>query len=173
MIEAWLRGPLEGIDPYLMPAAHALTQAREELAIAVDALTPQEIWQRPGGVAAIGFHLRHLAGSTDRLLSYARGEMLTDEQMAYLRTEGESGDPALGVPELLAGAQAAIDRALAQIATTSRESLLEVRGVGRKRIPSTTIGLLFHVAEHAARHVGQVVTTAKFIRAGHAVEPLG
>lgn len=173
MIEVWLRGPLEGIDPYLMPAAHALTQAREELAIAVDGLTANDLWQRPGGVAAIGFHLRHLVGSTDRLLSYARGEMLTDAQMAFIRSEGEPGDPGVGVAELLGGAQAAIDGALAQIAATPRESLLEAREVGRKRIPSTTIGLLFHVAEHAARHVGQVVTTAKIIRAGRAAEPLG
>jgi uncharacterized damage-inducible protein DinB len=166
MTEAWLRGPIPGIDPLLMPAAHALTQARDELAGAVEGLSAEEVWARPGGVAAIGFHLRHLAGSTDRLRSYARGEMLTEEQMAVLKREGEPGDPAAGVAELLAGAQAAIDAALAQIAATPRESLLEARGVGRKQLPTTVLGLLFHIAEHAARHVGQMVTTAKIVRAG-------
>ena len=166
MTEAWLRGPIPGIDPILMPATHALTQARDELAGAVEGLSEEEVWVRPGGVAAIGFHLRHLAGSTDRLRSYARGEMLTDEQMAVLKREGEPGEPPAGAPELLAGAQAAIDAALAQIAATPRESLLEARAVGRKQLPTTVLGLLFHIAEHTARHVGQVVTTAKIVRAG-------
>lgn len=165
MTEAWLRGPITGIDPFLMPAAHALAQAHEELEGAVAGLSEEEVWARPGGVAAIGFHLRHLAGSTDRLSSYARGESLTAEQMAVLRGEGEPGDPPAGAAELLAGAQAAIDAVLAQIAATPRESLLEARGVGRKQVPSTVLGLLFHIAEHAARHVGQVVTTAKIVRA--------
>lgn len=166
MTEVWLRGPLEGIDPYLMPAAHALTQARVELETATAGLSVQQLWLRPGGVAAIGFHLQHLAGSTDRLLSYARGEMLTSEQMAALRVEGEPGDQPGDVAELVARAQAGIDGALAQIAATPRESLLEAREVGRKRLPTTVIGLLSHIAEHTARHVGQVVTTAKIIRAG-------
>jgi uncharacterized damage-inducible protein DinB len=165
MSEAWQRGPIPGIDPLLMPAAHALTQAREELEGAVEGLSAEEVWARPGGVAAIGFHLRHLAGSTDRLLSYARGEMLTDEQMAVLKREGEPGDPPAGAAELLSGARSVIDAALAQIAATPRESVLDAREVGRKRLPSNVLGLLFHIAEHAARHVGQVVTTAKIVRA--------
>ena len=165
MTEVWLRGPLPGIDGFLMPAAHALMQAREELASAVDGLSAEEVWRRPGNVAAIGFHLRHIAGATDRLLTYARGEMLTPEQMVVLRAEGEAGEPAAEVAELLAIAQSGIDAALARIAATPRETLLESREVGRKRLPTTVHGLLFHIAEHAQRHVGQVVTTAKLIRA--------
>jgi uncharacterized damage-inducible protein DinB len=165
MTEVWLRGPLEGIDPYLMPAAHALMQAREELGTAVEGLSAEEVWRRPGNIAAIGFHLRHIGGATDRLLTYAAGEMLRAEQMLTLRGEGEAGEPQAGAEELLAVAQAGIDAALERIRTTPRESLLERRDVGRKKLPSNVIGLLFHIAEHTQRHVGQVVTTAKLIRA--------
>ena len=38
--------------------------------------------------------------------------------------------------------------------------------VGRAKLPSNTIGLLVHAAEHTARHVGQLMTTAKVLAAG-------
>lgn len=61
--EAWLRGPIEGVDPYLMPVAHALAQAREDLEHVADGLSPADVWARPGGAASIGFHLRNLLRS--------------------------------------------------------------------------------------------------------------
>src|SRR5687767_14023672 len=100
--EAWLRGHVAGVDPQLMPAAHALVQCREELTAAVRDLTKDQLWARPGGAASIAFHLRHVAGSLDRLLTYARGEALTDVQRRTAGTEGTPGDDA--DPEaLLAG----------------------------------------------------------------------
>jgi hypothetical protein len=78
--EAWLRGPLDGIDPVLMPAAHALVQAGEDLQQAASDLTVEQLWVTPGGAASPGFHLRHIAGSIDRLLTYARGEQLNEAQ---------------------------------------------------------------------------------------------
>jgi uncharacterized damage-inducible protein DinB len=39
------------------------------------------------------------------------------------------------------------------------------RFVGRRRLPTTLGGLLVHVAEHTQRHVGQMVTTAKVVKA--------
>lgn len=166
MTEVWLRGPLAGFDPLLMPAAHALAQVREEVEAVGLALSPEELWRRPGGAASAGFHLRHLAGSIDRLLTYARGEQLSEAQYAALRAEGEPGDPPAEAAELVAGALAAIDRALRQLAETPREALPEARAVGRQRLPSTVLGLLFHVAEHSQRHAGQLATTARVVRAG-------
>lgn len=162
--EAWLRGPIEGVDPYLMPVAHALAQAREDLEHVADGLSPADVWARPGGAASIGFHLRHITGVLDRLLTYARGEMLSDEQLQALRGEGEPGDPPVDAGPLVAAAVAAIDRAIEQVRATSGASLLEPRAVGRKRLPSTVLGLLYHAAEHVTRHVGQVITTAKVVR---------
>ena len=162
--EAWQRGPLPGVDPYLMPAAHALVQGTEELEAAVG-LTPAQLRARPGGVASVGFHLRHIAGSTERLLTYARGEMLTREQLEAAAHEAEAEEPA-DAARLVAGARQALERALEQMRATPRESLLEPRTVGRKRLPSNVLGLLGHVAEHATRHAAQIVTTARIVREG-------
>lgn len=162
-LEAWLSGPIEGVPPLLMPAAHALVQATEDVEAAAATLTVDQLWMRPGGAASVGFHLRHIPGVIDRLLTYARGEMLTDDQMAYLRSEGEPGDPPAAQAELVAHLRSTVDRALDQLRNTAQESLLERREVGRKRVPSNVIGLIFHAAEHAQRHTGQVVATAKII----------
>jgi uncharacterized damage-inducible protein DinB len=161
--EAWLRGPVEGVDPYLMPAAHGLVQVREDLARVTAGLTAEELWARPGGAASVGFHLRHVAGSIDRLLAYARGEALTAAQREAAAAE-KNPDPSLTVDRLVAGAAEAVERALAQMRKTPRGALLEARSVGRAGLPSTVLGLLFHVAEHAQRHTGQVIATAKAVR---------
>jgi uncharacterized damage-inducible protein DinB len=161
--EPWLRGPLPNVDPHLMPAAHALVQASEDLAQAAAGLTPEQLRARPGGAASVGFHLVHIAGSIDRLLTYARDEALSEKQRAAATAEAgaaESGDAA----SLIAQAQAAIEVALAQIRDTPAGTLLEPRAVGRARLPSTVLGLLFHVAEHTQRHVGQLIATAKAVR---------
>jgi uncharacterized damage-inducible protein DinB len=159
--EAWLRGPVEGIDPWLMPAAHALLHAREDLAKAAAGLTTAEIHATPGGAASVGFHLRHAAFATDRLLTYARGEALNESQRVAAASEREPR----GEPEaLLAQAQAAIDAALDRLRATPAAALLEPRAVGRAGLPSTVLGLIFHAAEHAARHAGQAITTAKLLR---------
>lgn len=159
--EAWLRGPLPDIPPALMPAAHALVQAREDIAAAVARAEETDFWGRPGGAASAGFHLRHLAGSLDRLLAYARGERLTPEQLATLRGEGE---PGATTAELTGGADAAIDRALEQLRRTRPESLADIRPVGRAALPATVLGLLVHAAEHTSRHTGQLITTLKIVR---------
>jgi uncharacterized damage-inducible protein DinB len=159
--EPWLRGPLPDVDPYLMPAAHALVQSGEDLARAVEGLDAQALWARPGGAASVGFHLRHIPGALDRLLTYARGEVLNDAQRAAAKAEAQDeGD----VASLLAGVRAGIERALGQIRATSREALLDPRPVGRAGLPSTVLGLIFHAAEHTQRHTGQVIATAKVVR---------
>lgn len=161
--EAWLRGPLDGVPTQLQPVAHALAQALEDVERAGAPLTPEELRARPGGAASVGFHLRHLAGSTDRLLAYARGEQLAPAQLALLAAEEEEA-PGVGAAELLAGVRAAVGRALEQLRATPEASLDELREVGRGRLPSSVRGLLYHVGEHTARHAGQVVTTARVVR---------
>ena len=164
--EVWLRGPLPGLSPLLMPAAHCLLHCREELTSAAASLTPGQIWARPAGVAAVGFHLRHIVGSLDRLLTYARGAQLERAQLAVLRAEGEPGDPPEGAASLITAAQSAIDAAIEVLRKTDEADLLLPRSVGRAGLPSNVIGLLFHCAEHTHRHTGQLVTTAKIVRAG-------
>jgi hypothetical protein len=162
--EPWLRGPVQGISPLLQPAAHAFVKAREDAESAASDLSASQLWQRPGGAASPGFHLLHLSGSTDRLLTYARGESLSEAQRATLAAEQALEGPRPSAAELLAEWRATVDRALEQLAATQESDLGTPRVVGRARLPSNVLGLLFHAAEHAQRHAGQLVTTAKIIR---------
>lgn len=162
--EVWLRGPLPGIQPYLQPAAHALQQVREDIEPAVQDLAPDQLWHRPGGAAAIGFHLHHLPGSLERLLTYSRGEPLSAEQMARLASERTVHEDRPGLDALLTRLTGEIERALDYLRTVTTEALLQKREVGRKKLPSTTLGLVFHAAEHSSRHAGQIVTLAKIVR---------
>jgi uncharacterized damage-inducible protein DinB len=164
MLDAWLRGPLPGVPPLLMPAAHALVQTVEDVEAAAASLTPEELWRRPGGVASVGFHLRHIVGVTDRLLTYARGEALTEDQLNRLAAEAEPGSPPATARSLLGEVRLAVDAALDQLRATDPASLLEVRHVGRRRIESNVLGLLYHAADHAQRHAGQVVATAGILK---------
>ena len=164
--EFWLRGPVPGVDPLLMPAAHALLQTYEDVDRAVRGLSTDDLWRSMGGVASLGFHLRHLAGSTDRLFTYARGERLNDAQRAVLTAEKHAGDPPADGPALLLDLRRTIDDCVDLLRRTPAASLLETRTVGRAGVPTNTLGLLFHAAEHAQRHAGQVVTTARILRAG-------
>lgn len=165
-VEAWLRGPLPGIPALLLPVAHALVQAKEDLRAATLDLTPAQLWERPGGAASVGFHLRHIRGSADRLLTYALGRSLSAEQVAAL---GEEREPVSSTAsELLDDVDSGLDRVLAELRRTPGDRLLDARHVGRARLSSTVLGLLFHIAEHTQRHTGQVITTAKIVRADRA-----
>jgi hypothetical protein len=170
-IEAWLRGPVEGVPAELMPAAHALIDAHEEIEAAARGLTVAQLWARPAGVASVGFHLRHVRGATGRLLTYARGEPLTEAQLAEARGEAQPGDPPPGAEELLRELADAIGDALDALRAVAPSSLGDARAIGRKRLPSTVRGLLFHAAEHARRHAGQVIVTARVARDGGGAGP--
>jgi uncharacterized damage-inducible protein DinB len=159
--EYWLRGAVPDVMPLLQPVAHALLQARVDVTQIVAPLSADQLWKPAGRAASIGFHLKHLCGSLDRLLTYARGQALTATQLAYLKLENTPGDPVADAASLLTSADAAIDRALAQVRATPEHVLLEPRAVGRQGLPSTVIGLLFHAAEHTTRHAGQIITTAR------------
>lgn len=162
--EPWLRGPVAGIPSLLQPAAHAFQMSIEDCEAAVRDLGPERLWIEPDGAASLGFHLRHLAGATDRLLTYARGQTLTSTQKAFMLAERSPGDPPAAAAALIAAWREGVDRALAQLASTPEASLLDFRGVGRAQLPSNVLGLLFHAAEHASRHTGQVVTTVRLLK---------
>jgi uncharacterized damage-inducible protein DinB len=164
LAEVWLRGPVEGIQPLLQPAAHALLQVGEDVLPIVRDLTPAELWARPGGAASIGFHLVHLPGSLDRLLTYSRVETLSSDQLAALAAERTVHEDRPELTHVLATFRTKLDSAIEYLKTVSPESLLQPREVGRKRLPSTTLGLIFHAAEHSSRHAGQIVTLIRIVR---------
>jgi hypothetical protein len=163
-VEAWLRGPIDGLDPWLQPAGHALLHACEDLARAAAGLSHAQLWARPGGSASIGFHIRHAAGAAERLLTYARGLPLDDAQRAAAQAEGLPLGPDKSAEALAEEAAAALHVALEYLCSLPREILLESRAVGRARLPSTVLGLAFHATEHAARHAGQALTLARIVR---------
>ena len=164
--EVWLRGTVENIPVLLQPVAHALLQAREEVEEMVADFPDAYLWQKPAGVASVGFHLQHLTGVLDRLFTYAKGEFLDEEQLKALSAEGKAIEGKNTVSLLVELLDAQVDKALAQLSATNEQTLTEERLVGRARIPSTVMGLLFHSAEHTMRHVGQLYVTAKVIRNG-------
>lgn len=160
--EVWLRGPIDGVPALLQPVAHSLRQCQQEIERLLPGLTPGQIWRRDGA-ASIGYHVLHAIGSLDRLFTYARGAMLSESQLLVLRQEAEP-DPDLTADDLLTAFEAAVERAFDQLRGSNETRLTEPRAVGRARLPSTVVGLLFHAAEHTQRHVGQAVTTAKLTR---------
>lgn len=163
--EVWLNGSLQDVSFLLTPAAHALMQAANDIERAANPLTTPEVWRSPGGGApSVGFHLRHVAGSIDRLLTYARGQQLVERQLRSLAMESIAGEPAEEVTTLVRTATTRIEDALQVLRATPDRSLTELREVGRARLTSTVFGLLFHIAEHTQRHTGQIVTTARIVR---------
>jgi uncharacterized damage-inducible protein DinB len=157
--EAWMRGPIAGIDPLLAPVLHSFQQAREEAARLTEGLTFEQLWARPHGLGSVGFHLRHIAGSTSRLMTYLQGGTLSPAQMEEMEAERERSGP--GRDELLAMIDDAFRRAESEVRSLDPSTLASPRAVGRKRLPTTVIGLLTHIAEHTQRHVGQAIYAAK------------
>ncbi len=161
--EAWLNGTLDGYEPIAMPATHALVQAIVDLEKAAKDLSGEELRARPNNASSIAFHLRHIAGSVDRLLTYARGEELDEKQFEFLKGETVDDSNSSAI-ELTEKAIVEIRNALDALKNVEAEKLFEERTVGRQKLPTTVFGLLFHIAEHTARHVGQIITTAKIVR---------
>lgn len=164
--EAWLRGPLPNMSPLLQPLAFALLQAREEVTTALQDFPDELLEVRPAGVASVGFHLRHLAGVLSRMQTYARHEPLSEAQFQFLAAESTGSPSSDSVANLLQQFSERIDAMLTTLHTTPDAVLPEFRPVGRLGLPSTVMGLLVHAAEHTTRHVGQLLVTAKVVRAG-------
>ena len=159
--EPWMRGPIPGVDTFIAPLFYSFQMAREDLAKYTADLTTEQIWDAPHGFGSVGFHLRHIAGSTDRLMTYVVGGQLSDAQMAMLKAEKEAGATR---EMLLAGIDAAFEKAEAAARTHDPAHLSDARGVGRNQLPTTVIGLLVHIAEHTQRHVGQAISATKWAR---------
>jgi hypothetical protein len=163
--EVWLCGPLNDIPTLLQPIAHALLQAREEIAGLMENFPGELLWERPAGLASPGFHLQHMTGVLDRLLTYANGGQLNQAQLEYLSTEGKLGDKFITVSDLLEQFNKQVDDAIVALKKTNTAVLTETREVGRAKLPSTVIGLYMHAAEHTMRHVGQLLVTVKILNA--------
>lgn len=161
----WLRGPVEGVPRELQPVAHALIQTREEVAAFTAGFPDALLWEGVAGLAPVGFHLKHIAGVIDRLFGQARLGTVTEEMRRAVEIERAHGQPAgVTTAELVRAVDASVDRALDQLRATDPATIYDHRPVGAKKLPSTVVGLLFHAAEHAQRHCGQLLVTARVVR---------
>lgn len=161
-IEPWLRGTHTEVPAVGRAVLHALDLALDDLAKWTEGLTDAEVLSQPFTLPSVAFHLRHIARSVDRILTYAEGDQLTTEQLAALKAE-QSGEESLSA--LLAEVEASFSNAAERIRVLATADFDSFRGVGRKQLPTSIGGALIHVADHTQRHVGQVVTTAKVLKA--------
>ena len=158
--EPWLRGPLEGVHPLVMPVFFTFLQVREDLRKHLSDLPGEAVWRKVDG-ASVGFHLKHMAGTVDRLTTYLTGEQLSEEQLRTLREENAGNENLEELLRLLEDNLRASEDKLRQI---DPDTLYDSRSVGRRALPTTVIGLIVHLAEHTQRHLGQAVTTSKLLR---------
>ena len=162
-LEVWMRGPVAGVPPLLQPVAHALLQAQEEIHAMLEGFPDALIWEKPKGVASVAFHLQHIAGVLDRLFTYAESRSLSNEQLAALAVEGKKED-GITLYTLLIALDKQIAIAIEKLKGTNEYLLTVPRGIGRKQIPTTLGGLLFHAAEHTMRHTGQLLVTTRILQ---------
>jgi uncharacterized damage-inducible protein DinB len=162
--EYWMRGPVENIPALLQPVAHALLQAKDEVTEMMQDFPQQLLWQKPAGNASPGFHLQHLTGVLSRLFTYAKAEQLSKEQLDYLASEGKQ-QINIETGMLIEAFNKQVDASLQELSKTNEKTLTDFRAVGRKQLPSTVMGLLFHAAEHTMRHTGQLLVTVKVLKA--------
>ncbi len=158
--EPWLRGTLTELPALQRAVLHALELAREDLERWCDGLSDDELNERPDGIAPVAFHLRHIARSMDRLLTYAEGRQLSAEQIGVMKQEMELGATR---NELTAELVVAFAKSGKRIRSFSSQQMEEERKVGKKQLPTSVGSLLVHVADHTQRHVGQAITTAKIV----------
>jgi uncharacterized damage-inducible protein DinB len=158
--EPWLRGPIEGIHPLVMPVFYSFAQVREDLQKHIEGLTDLQVWRAIGSVS-IGFHLKHMAGSIDRLTTYLRGRQLSHEQLLAL---GEESKADLSLTELLRRVEASLEASEDYLRHLDPATLYDKRQVGRKELPTTVVGLIVHLAEHTQRHLGQAITLSRVVR---------
>lgn len=166
-LEPWLRGTHTEVSAAGRAVLHALDLALDDLTLWTAGLTDAEVHAQPLGLTSVAYHLRHIARSTDRILSYAEGKQLAAGQLAALKAEQtgaeQSGKETLAV--LLAEVEASFSNAAERVRILATADLNIVRGVGRKQLSTSIGGAMIHVADHTQRHVGQVVTTAKVLKA--------
>jgi len=161
-VEPWLRGTYKDVSAPGRAVVHALELALDDLAKWTSGLTAAEIHSSPLGLTPVAYHLKHIARSVDRILSYAEGKELAREQLESLKGEGVGLETLAG---LMAEVESSLKNAAGRVRALAEGDLDAPRAVGRKRLPTSVGGAMIHVADHTMRHVGQVVSTAKVLRA--------
>jgi uncharacterized damage-inducible protein DinB len=164
--EPWLRGTHIEVPPIARGVLHALELASEDLHRWCGGLSGDQLHAIPAGLPSVAFQLRHIAGSLDRLLTYAEGNALSYFQLQALKLESEAHGT---TAKILAELDGALSRSCDRVRALAAQDYSAPRTVGKKQLPSTLGGLLVHIADHTQRHVGQAITTAKLVSASNAL----
>jgi hypothetical protein len=159
--EPWLRGTLTEVPPVQRAILHALDLAGEDLRFWCGELTGAELDARPLEIAPVAFHIRHIARSLDRLLSYAEGNQLSLEQITAMKAEMQPGATS---KELFEELESALNASRERVLKFAERDFSDPRGIGRQQLPTSLGGILVHVADHTQRHVGQAIVTAKIVK---------
>lgn len=161
-VEPWLRGTYMDVPAPARAVLHALDLALDDIRKWTDGLTDAEVHAQPLGLTAVAFHLKHIARSTDRILTYAEGNQLTGDQLTSMKAESTGTET---LADLLTELESALGSAAGRIRVLASGDYNQPRAVGRKQLPTSMGGALIHVADHTQRHTGQVVTTCKLLKA--------
>ncbi len=158
--EPWLRGSLPGVHPLVMPVFFSYAQVREDLHEHIAGISAEQVWKPLAG-QSLGFQLKHMAGSVDRITTYVMGRQLETAQLLFLKQESQ---PPGTMPELLQLVEQSLKKSEDELRQLDAASLYAARTVGRRALPTTVIGLIVHLAEHTQRHLGQAIMIAKLLR---------
>lgn len=161
-VEPWLRGTHADTPAVGRAVLHAFDLALDDITKWTEGLSDLEIHAQPLGLSPVSFHLKHIARSIDRLLTYAEGGQISSDQLTRLKSELTGCET---LAELLAEVETSFSNAADRVRVLATADFNTFRGVGRKQLPTSIGGALVHVADHTQRHVGQVVTTSKVIKA--------
>ena len=85
----------------------------------------------------MAFHLRHIARSLDRLLTYAEGRDLDDEQLSAKKAEM---DPGATRDALFSELNSALTKSEDRVRAFDPDVLEHGRSVGSKHLPTTVGG---------------------------------
>jgi hypothetical protein len=161
-LEPWLRGGHHDLDPLQAAVLYSFEHAKADIDQWTSGLSEDQLWMQLGKVGSPGWHVRHIAGSVDRLTTYAAGAQLTEVQLAALERENQPGGPTKS--ELLALVQETLTRCAHTLRSLDPSAWHSTREIGRRRVPVPLGVLLVHIAEHTQRHVGELIVTVKLIR---------
>lgn len=159
--EPWLRGPMEMAPAGTAGVLRAFQQVAEDLPRFTAGIAQDQLWAQPAGLSTIGFQLKHIAGSLDRLTTYFKGGRLSEAQLQAL---SEEHTPGAALPELLRGAFDALEHAFNQVGRLRQTEFRQTCYIGRERIPVTAIDLAIHMAEHTQRHLGQLIVLCRLAK---------
>lgn len=157
-----MRGIVPGIDPVIGHLLRASEHIREDLERIMASLNREQLWAKPNGMTSVGFHAKHLAGSTERLSTYLEGRQLSAEQIAAMKAESTGEETA---EQLIAAVRTALAHYEELARSLKPEHFGDLREIGRKRLQTTAISVAIHIAEHGQRHVGQAISAAKLVKA--------